>query len=650
MDVGGIFEDVGKEHRTWFDLFEPWDIEERPEWQIEEAATYGVLLDKGPKSFQTGVLMSEDFITAAHAANQTGKSITSQVQAIMYCTGVIPLALRTPKGEVTDILREHEDPEATAFNIERFGRFDRETGDHIDNDVEAIQDGTWHCGYVVGAGIYPKRKMPRGACQVWVCCPKAIRDNTWIPQFKKRWPKRLLRDDDRVKDGYEAGRSRFHSNNGSVLSFLSYDSGYVAPEGIKAHNIILDEEPPDQRFWGACLTHAKHINIQFTPIHGIGWTKREIIDMKERKDSDALSISVFHCTAYDSPYLDNQTIKTQMASAPEWQIKPKFFGHFAPQTAQTPFFDRKKIGKWLKSWYPRHEFVRLSCEGPWETPSECVNISITGEEIEQMTEEKARLSGDLWQVYERPEPKHTYYAGCDVANGHEDPNEGIDSDWSVCLIRRVKMENETYDPIVAVIETRDRPIPFARQVVMGCCWYNNCLVAPEDNGEAGGILMSQLIPTYGGAYPHILKMTVISGRTRKAQERRGWNNRGPKSRREAFEALQEFVTGFDWFDDPRLPNYNLILQFANCIIGRNGRPDHPKRGHDDVLISFGITEWVRIYCHDQIRNNYSGFGTGAKRRKGARDFSYNPDEQESRPVLGSRRGLDARGKSMVRKR
>lgn len=639
-DLGSIFENVNQQHREWFDLFEPWDIAERPDWLIDEAEKYGVMLDKGPIPFQTGALFSRARVTATVAGNRVGKSILQIVEIIIQLTGEIPISLRTPKGEVTKVLREHEDIRETKLNIARWGRFDRETGDFLDKDDTVKQDGTWHCGFIIGVGIYPTDKIPPGPDKIWLCCPKEVKEQNWIPQFKKLWPKRL-RDDSRFEGGFSEQKSQFFSHNGCDLSFITYETGYKAVEGIEAWRIIFDEEPPDRRFWSGCILHAKSLTVQFTPIHGMTWAKRDIVD---NADNPEANTKVFHCTGFDSPYIPMETTRERMAILNEWEIKPKVFGQFSAQTLEDPYFNTKALTSWIRKWHPRHTHSKIQASEIWDKPGDIINTRCSMFSAGDLTDEQAVSQGDVWEIYEEPYKEGIYYACIDTAMGDSDHEAGRSLDFSVCLIRRQKDKAyEKYDPVVAVLESHDRPIPFYRQVMPAMRLYNNCLMAPEVTGESNSIFLSQLIPEGGGAYPFILKMTVIQDSNRKMTEKRGWVNRGGKVRQEGFDLVDDFINDFGVSDDPNLPNLRLLTQMITTIRGKGGRPDHPKREHDDVLMTFVISEWVRNYAQNQIRDNWTEIEDDTK---GERIDRMGPPESEKRPILGSRRGMDSRNKRL----
>jgi len=643
QSIHDIFESAGEEHREWFDLYEPWDNEERSPELIALAEKYGVSLDIAASLFQTGAMLSTSFITVSLAGNQSGKSINEVVQTIIQCTGVVPISLRTPRGEKTNKLREYENPKYRELNVKRFGRFDAKTGDFIDKDTEAKQDGTWNCGYVHGVGIYPAKKMPPGPQEVWICCPTKVLQNNWVPTFIELWPERL-RDMDRYQQGYSDTKKQFFSSNGSVVTFITYESGYAAIEGRKVLKIVCDEEPPDRRFWSGLLTHAKYIVTQFTPIHGMSWAKAMIVDMA--KDEKA-SISVFHTTGFDSPYLDDSDLMTQMASMAQWEVKPKIFGHFAPQTSEDPYFDRNKLMSWMRRWVPTHTHGTIEALAEWNKPRDIIDTEVEFKPIfPSMKPHDALKQGNVWELYEFPRPESTYYAAIDTAKGDSNFDAGRTSDASVCLIRRVKEGKEKYDPIVAVLETLDSPMSFFRMVMPAARYYNNCLICPEETSEPGYVFVQNLVPEFGGGYPYVLKMTVVKDATRKTTEAIGWVNRGGKVRRQAFDCAKDFINDFDVDQDPAIPNLRLLEQFVNCIRGKNGRPDHPKREHDDVLLSFVISEWVAKYASAQIKNNYKPMDSGVPSDRTA----YEGDPVETRPVLSRRGGLDSRARAGLHQR
>ena len=72
---------------------------------------------------------------------------------------------------------------------------------------------------------------------------------------------------------------------------------------------------------------------------------------------------------------------------------------------------------------------------------------------------------------------------------------------------------------------------------------------------------------------------------------------------------------------------------SECIVSKQGRPDHPRGSNNDSLVAFGIGLWVKANAVDQCRNN----------RRGKAETIRNRDriiKTESRPLIGSSLGLD----------
>jgi hypothetical protein len=80
---------------------------------------------------------------------------------------------------------------------------------------------------------------------------------------------------------------------------------------------------------------------------------------------------------------------------------------------------------------------------------------------------------------------------------------------------------------------------------------------------------------------------------------------------------------------------DVLKEIAGCIVGKNGRPDHEKRGSNDSLVAFAIGLYAFVHGKEQLKASV-GF------RKKKKSVDSIPDRRivtkETRPLLGCRSG------------
>lgn len=101
---------------------------------------------------------------------------------------------------------------------------------------------------------------------------------------------------------------------------------------------------------------------------------------------------------------------------------------------------------------------------------------------------------------------------------------------------------------------------------------------------------------------------------------------------------------YDRPETPGIHHYQLLKEFSECIVGKNGRPDHGDQGSTDCLLAFGISNFVYQFAKNQIRNNRSQRYslTAEPRASSFPNLFPNRTIKETRKILGSERGLDRR--------
>jgi hypothetical protein len=310
--------------------YEPWDVEKRPQWVLDQMVQDGVDIysdemlthcGRDPHPFQTGYFMSNAFTRVILAGNQVGKSLNDLVETVIMLTAEIPISLKHEKGFDTGVLRV-----INKENILRWGRRDTADGRIIDYDWTKEVDPSWNCGTIIGVGKFPAHKIAPPGEEIWICTFQKQFESFWWPRFqignkKCIIPENLI-DKARANDGYNHTLRTVNFGRNQLVRFITYDSGFTGLEGEKAWKVSLDEEPPDRDIVASAMGHTK-LGISFieTPYRGLTYTKELFFPRAKSKNVD-----VFHATQYDSPYQNKDTIAIIRDAYKPWEIASRIWG------------------------------------------------------------------------------------------------------------------------------------------------------------------------------------------------------------------------------------------------------------------------------------------------------------------------------------
>lgn len=607
----------GAARRSNFYLFEAWDVEARPDWMKEQAAKDGVTesidaFGEAPHLFQSGIIYEQPRIGAIFAGTQTGKSYPVGMDLIIQATGELPHAMRYDKGEDTGIKRD-----ITEANIIRFGRFNAETGEFIDKNEKEEIDPSWNCGNIIGTGRYPVSKLLNAGEEIWLGTFKQARDVNWWKFFRANIPEHLL-DKTKGRDGFYESTNKGYIiffNNNITLRIVTYEQGYERFESGWAKRIVLDEEPPDEKIWVSALGHCDYISLVETPYRGITYTFKRI-----RKAGDS-SVRIYHCTQYDSPYRTREEVNRKRLVMPKWEIEARVYGLHSEQRGKPYFHD---LYTELKDWV-RH-FIDLGISYDINIPA------VENNEIVGKVASSRRTADGMWNVFEEPNPKYSYIISADTARGDDGGDERVDA--NVAHVFRCpdpeKGEDLEFPVEVAICRTVKETKIFARECLAAAVWYNNAVIAPESNGFSAGTFISEI-----HGYPFVYNMTVKDDRTNRRVSRVGFNT-NIKTRQQLFDEIGEFLMHNAGKAASPIKSFSTVFEIASLIVGKRGKPDHPRGGTSDSAISFGIG--LYIYQHDRSYfKNRAGLRTSRSNGVDTWGGRIVPKDSQKKQVLGRRR-------------
>ncbi len=595
-----------------FNHFESFDCLPRPQWMIDIASKYDVTLDPAGSPFQTGLLLDTTETpgyTMSTAGSQTGKSRALLIEAIIMATGKVPIAFAFDKGVDTGHPRK-----VTPENIKRWGQ--REDGG---------------CGNIIGLGKYPLEKIPpeNSGAQIWIASFQEVKKKMWKPKLDLLIPPTFLQDS-RGNGGWSFVRQTFTFTTGTVIRLISFEQGYKKAEGEMAWLCIVDEESPTREFFISALEHSKYLRLSFTPISGLSWAYYDAYLPALNKSNK--NVKIFSCTQFDSPFQKREKVEEKLSTYRDYEVKSRVFGQFS-ETVGKPYYSYDITQTFLKAYIPRHTLGRIIPMSKPEFARDAINIKMRLEPAEA-------VGDDVFEIYEKMTDYDAYWLSADVAEGNEDPE--LAGDASVAYVRRLPRADEKDPVMVAALQSHLRNVEFAWTCLWAAVYYNCCLIAPETGVSADGAVF---ITTIQG-YPYLYRHTNTNDKTHRVQEKFGFDSKS-STRKYAFDLVGSWIV--EHLDNSKIYHYPLLKELSECITGKGGRPDHPERGSTDCIMAFGISEYVRDLAKTQIRCN---------RQMEMEDSSYHAHKlfpniigldpklvspaRETRPVIGSRRGMDAK--------
>lgn len=579
----------------------------------------------GGSRFQLSAWKSTSWLRMLLAGNQLGKTYDRAIEIITMLTGELPYAFRYPEGMDTGIKRM-----ITKENVRRWGRYDAVTREFMDHDENAIQDDSWNCGNIIGLGDYPAAKICKEeGAQVWVCTYKQARDVRWIDLLKMLIPKHCL-DMAYGPDGFTQGNCTFHFLQNKVIRFITYEQKYERVEAAKVWHIVLDEEPPQRRFYTGCVLHCRSMSMSFTPLRGLSWAYTDLYQpLIEGKTQDG-DVALFRATRYDCPYTTDEEVEREERTLKSWERDAKIYGEFSQQEGR-PYYDYDLCQKNLKEYRPQFKLARIYPLHSSDTVKQVVHTPMN---INYLRDNELRDT-TTWEIYEDVKENVAYWVSVDCAKGNDDPDAIIDSSVAYVFRKPNPEEDPAWPVCVASLYTSELTERFAWLVLYGAIYYNHALLAPETKGDDGSAFHAEI-----REYPHWFTMVVIRDKDRKATDHVGFDTNA-RTRTPLFNKLRKWINYHE--EASMIPHQGLLIEAARVIM-RSGRPDHPDDGTTDCVVAWCIGLWIWEEAREQIRC-YEGLYRREKRENTkfelalARNFGL---VSESRRILGSQKGLDMR--------
>ena len=593
-----VFEDAEekwKMHPTYY-LAEPWDVGERSKAVYDQAELDNVDLHSAdltraagaaPHGFQTDYLLSDAFGRVILSAGQVGKSWTVLMEILITATGEIPLSLRYPAGEDTGIPRL-----INRDNIVRWGRRSKDTGEVLDHNINAIDDGSWDCGNVTGVGVFPQNKIVPAGSMIRLASYDALINQVWWPALtgeKKVGlaqfvPPFFIDRSHAATQGVHT-KGRYISMLRDVrLQIITYEARKKSFEGEDAPS-YCDEEPPDEELLSSMWGHTNRWSLSETPWRGITYSKKLAFPEKSSHMR-----KTFHATLYDCPYKTEQDRlekRAEMEDKP-WEIAARVWG-IPTDVAGKPYYDRMKINLWMQKYAKTGTLTRFEPAAEWDGVKDnpyssqppLLKTPIRPQEVD-VDDKQA-----TWRVYEERKDGVAYGIGSDQAEGVERVQDV--GDWSAACVVRKKEGDPTHPIVCATLRSSLPAAGFTREVMYAARLYNNAMLIPESGkGSANATFMEA-----AKDWPWFFKDTVERWSTRKPKENLGFCPT-PDRRETMWDKLvRDWLDSYSEEDYPDIPDEQILTELAGAIVGhtntgKKARCDHPSDGFLDMATAWGI--------------------------------------------------------------
>jgi phage terminase large subunit-like protein len=473
----------------------------------------------------------------------------------------------------------------------------------------------WDCGNIKGVGKFPEQLILPPGGEIWLLTTQRVLLNFWWPRFqdpmRRIIPEHLI---DKTKNGgyKEKDRTVFLQRD-SKIGCITYESGFDKAEGQRANVVIFDEEPPQEKMFHAGMQHGDMIMLIETPYRGITWSKDVVFPKTVSSD-----YSSFHATQYDSPYQGRAKIEARRKTMPKYEIKARIWG-IASDIEGKPYYDYDKLSIWVQRYAaPQYTLATFDPQSDFR--------GIRGLQFDDQTFIPGLLETMIkrgkpsepdgkatWCMYEDVIEGQAYLLLADPAEGAEDPEEAQDVCASMIMRPPIAEKEEDRPKIVASLRSTLPTIAFARVCSYAARYYNNSMLGAETMRHAVNAAFAAELRDW----PYWYHMTVTNDKTKTAKTCMGFDPNS-KTRFSIFELIGEWIDSFEACQYPGIPDYPLLVELMECVVGKHGRPDHTRNGTLDSTMCFGTGLHILKFSPEQVRCNGSNKQTLSVEEKRAR--------------------------------
>jgi hypothetical protein len=450
---------------------------------------------------------------------------------------------------------------------------------------------------------------PDGA-KFWIGTTRRAYIEMWLPSLNIQSKEKCIVpphfiDVKRGNKGYSTINQMIHFPRGIDFSFITYESGSVKFEAAEVFRITLDEEPPNREIFAAAYPRCQTMAVITTPYKGITWLKQVMESESQRNYK-----KVWHCTAYDSPYIPRKKVDDDRHMYAPHERAARIWGIAVSQNSSSPAYDKMKLNLWTQRHTPLFDLARMVPSRDWEgmRPSDYMTIPSLLEVKISAQETSTEDNQYVWRIYEEPKEKTPYVLALDLSSGAESASDArigtaSSKDFSAGIMFRPPGKGEKWPQPVALIRSTLPVLEFARVAAMACRRYNNAHLAPEGARVAGA---NSAFITELRDWPYWYMHASNAWSTRRGQQTRGMDM-NVQTREALFHLIGDWIDDFSSDSVPNFYDNMLLEELAGMVYNKKGRIDHDTGGKSDLAIAFGIGMYVLKNHADQFRDNSSAY-------------------------------------------
>jgi hypothetical protein len=376
----------------------------------------------------------------------------------------------------------------------------------------------------------------------------------------------ILRDRIRsmLPPGYKEFRQppRFVLPNGSEIHMKSADpsAGFEAFQGAGIKAALFDEEPVGnngrQIFHEVFARRAPGVPLRimfiFTPLQGLSWAVRELLD-PESPDLfpgvDSFKIHQDEALKSHGGFWEESELMELRAGYSGAEYDARVKGQFGLMSGNS-YFDGRLLEE-TRERVKNERGVRHSIR----------SALITGVQVSEDAD------GPL-SIYRPPLKDRQYIMGVDCAGG-------IGQDYSVCSV----WDRKDLALVASWVSNRIDPHEFGSNGVLPLAkYYNNALVVLEVNSDHGGSVLNELRSRYHNLY----RQRKWDSIKREYRSEWGWRTLS-NNRTAVYDALAKALREGEW-----TPSVDLLKEMSFIIKREGERIDHLDGYHDDLVFASGL--------------------------------------------------------------
>jgi len=181
---------------------------------------------------------------------------------------------------------------------------------------------------------------------------------------------------------------------------------------------------------------------------------------------------------------------------------------------------------------------------------------------------------ECWEIFKYPEPTHEYVIGGDTMEGQlsDSQDEKSEPDFHGIVI----FDKMTFE-VVAVYEGRCNQLELGRQIEMAGYFYNEAMIAIEMPNGIGVITYLQSI-NYSNLFH---RDTNEESEDNQESNLIGWKTT-TRTRPMMIDLTRDLLRD----DELIIPSERIVSQMKTFVRNKQGKPEHMRNKHDDML--FGL--------------------------------------------------------------